>query len=985
MPELSLIKKILSVFKREKTDKKKITETKKTSTVNDSESSDEKPEKLTYRQRRKAKKARKKMRPLWKRITIQVAKTLFIRIPLTVIAVIMIAGIFLNYYLTPPTVQELAKKTFNGMSTGTLDLKVKSFNIYRGFEIDNLVIRNGSDFGNSKIVAIDRLVLKYNIFKILTGSVRFPEIGIYGPKVYLKQSGDKWNFATLMKPSDKKEKPEEIKEEKSSGEKSTEINLPIAVDFLLNFKLKDLQVSVKGNDFSANMTGLTFGVLIDIPPFKKVPLSVEAVNILKTMRIELNPDNSMDIRYFSSGLSTQPDLTMMWKLIFENGDKSHFASRLDFGTRKLPLRLKNRHIIPLDFFVRYDIIYKPVTDKLVINNFSFSFKNKNWIKLSGSVESVTKNQVIDISMNESNISLSDLYPYYVSFTGDRKTRFSGALSLYPLTVRGTVNKQNIVGAVKMSGINLQVPGTSASLPSSSIHYSVHRNNSYISLNTDISLNRFFYVLQGSKSGLNSLEIETSLSSPDNFKSVDLSRMDIRFTDPLTGKKALHMTMKSNVSLSPSLKGSADITKLEFDKTPLVSMVPQRLKKSISGIPLKEKVSLKMDSSFSLTGAAAAAKLNLYAAVPDYKINDLVLKTSIVQNNSAKNLKLNYLSLASRSQNLDLSASGTVGLKKAPISDSDLKFSLKIDNSKDRSLFGPWMSRGKIDITASMKGDLATGSAQGKLSFDDFNIYNKNEKMYLTGLNMNFPFSFDFEKQKNESSQLLVTQKNIIETTRYSSKPNFSIKSFKAKHPARDISYEYMKDFNARLSFRNRVFRIQDLKAEIMQGSLYGRSVLFNLADFKPQHMEFNLILDGTNIDLSLLDDPNPAKKSTSAELSFSSNFSGRGLDVGKELTADGYINIYEIGTKTANRLMKGLSVEKGQSKLGKVGQFAVDNSMLVKNFDFRLKNGLIYTTVNLSRKILSALITVDNSEVVFNRITVQEYLRNILKNEEANK
>jgi len=986
MPEQKWYHKIFSVIRRKKKVKEDETEDQMKKTVETDEDQEQDGKKLSFRERRKAKKARKKLRPLWKRVTIQILKTVLMRIPITVVVLVIIIGAFLNYYLSAPTVQELAKKNFNNMSYGNLDLKVRSFNIFRGFEMEDILIRNGEEFKHTKFVYIKRVVLKYNIFDMFTGSVRFPEIGIYQPRVYLKQDGEKWNFARLMKPSPEKAvEPEEEKEELKEKSDSKEINLPIAVDFLLNFKLEDLQVYAKGNDFSGEMKGLTFGMNINIPPFKRIPLSVEAVNIIKTMRIELNPKNSMELKYNSSGLSTQPDLTLMWKLIFENGDKSHFVSKLDLGSRRLPLRLKNRYLTPLNFFVKYDVIYQPKTDRLDINNFSVTFKNRNWIKLAGVVEEVTKDLKIDISMTESDISLTDLYPYYVTLTGDRKTRFRGGISLYPLIVKGTLNKQSISGAVKMGGISFRIPGTSAKLPSSAIHYRVYRNNSYISLDSDISLNSFSYVLQGSKSGLNTLKLETSLSSPDNFRSVKVSKLDIDFLNPVTRRSALEMKMNTSVRLAPSLKGEANITKFRFNKSPLVTMVPLRLKKQIESIPLKKDVNLKLDSKFSIAGALTGASLNLYASIPDYKVTDLVLKTSVLQNNSKKTVKLNYLNLGSKSQNLQIKASGFVALKKAPISDSDIKVSVELNNKKDRSVFGPWMSRGRMLLTAAVKGDLATGNAKGKLKFDDFNIYNKEAKTYLTGLDMNFPFNFDFEKQKNGSSQLLVTQKNIIESSRYDSRPNLSIKSLKSKHPARDMSYEYMKNLRAHMSFNNRVFSISNMKADIMEGALYGRTILFNLADFKPENMEFNLIMDATNIDLSLLDDPNPKKKSTSAELSLSSNFSGRGLDIGKELTADGYINIYEIGTKTANTLMKGLSVEKGQSKLGTVGQFAVDNSMLVKNFDFRLKNGLIYTTVNLSRKILSALITVDNSEVVFNRITVQEYLRNIMKNGESKK
>ena len=77
--------------------------------------------------------------------------------------------------------------------------------------------------------------------------------------------------------------------------------------------------------------------------------------------------------------------------------------------------------------------------------------------------------------------------------------------------------------------------------------------------------------------------------------------------------------------------------------------------------------------------------------------------------------------------------------------------------------------------------------------------------------------------------------------------------------------------------------------------------------------------------------------------------------------------------------MKGLSQKKGKSKLGKPVQFAVDNSLLIKGFDFRLDKGLVYTKVSFTGKALSYFIKVENDEVAFDRIRIQEYIRNIME------
>jgi hypothetical protein len=178
-----------------------------------------------------------------------------------------------------------------------------------------------------------------------------------------------------------------------------------------------------------------------------------------------------------------------------------------------------------------------------------------------------------------------------------------------------------------------------------------------------------------------------------------------------------------------------------------------------------------------------------------------------------------------------------------------------------------------------------------------------------------------------------------------------------------------------MQFKDNVFNIRDLKASVMDGSIYGRSILFNLADFKTENMEFKFVLDVVNIDIARLDDP-ISRKDNRAELFLNANLWGRGLNINKELTATGYVTISKIGSKFADRILKGLSEEQGKSKLGAPVQFVVDRSM-PKSFDFRLDNGLVYTTVEFSRNILSMLVRVGDNKIEYNRIPIQEYLRKV--------
>ncbi len=942
-------------------------------------SSDKKASKPGTRKEKKlAKKTAHKAKPLGKRALIKIAKTMFIYIPIAIIISLGALLFFSWLYLTPPVVEKLAKNSFSSVSHGTLDLKVEKFNLYRGFVINNIVVRSGEDFARAKVFEMEKAVFDYSFFRIFTGSIRIPEVGLYSPRVYLKEQNGIWNVTSLMKEG-KKDEPDSKEEVKSSSDKKPGggINLPIAVDLLFKFILKDLNVFVKSESFNAEMKGLSFNAGVEIPPFKTIPLSVEAVRLLKTMKVELNPQNTMTLTYNSGGISTNPDLTLMWKLVFQNTESKEFYSQMKIGSSGMPVRLQNKHLAPLKFMVSYDMIYNPGSDILSIHDFSITFKDSCWLKLAGNVKSVTENQFLNITMKESLIPLADLYPYYVTLTEDRTIRFGGNVSLYPLDVTGTVTSPNVKGAIAMRNLSFRNPKLEVSVPVLNFNYLANTAGTSMGIETELKIPHIGYTVQGSRSGNNSLLLKSDLTALDNFDRVVVNSLVLDIYNPDGHKSALYMDMKGNVFLADDVKGTVDITKLRLVTAPLSEMLPGRFRKIMAGVPLKQEVDLKIKSNFNLGENITDGDLTLLGQIPDFDINDLKLEAAVSHNNKAQRVDIKKFALGSASMNLALKASGMVELKKEPISNSDMKVSLELNNPLMQSVAGPWMTSGKVRLEAFMKGDLEKGKANGNMIFDKFNLKNDDEKLSVESMNMNFPFEYAFTPAKREKSSISITQDLVLDTSRFRPEPNFTIKSVKAKHPVRDVSYEYMKDFTSHIIFKNNVFSLTDLRAGVMGGSLYGRSILFNLADFNTENMEFNLVADGNNIDIGRLDNPDPAAKSSEAELSFNANFSGKGLNVEKELTATGSISIYKIGQDFANRLMKGLSEEQGKSKLGTPVQWLIDNALGIKGFDFRLDRGLVYATVTFQRRGLSILGTVDKSRVDFERIPIQEYLRKV--------
>ncbi|MCU0821698.1 MAG: hypothetical protein MUC95_04395, partial [Spirochaetes bacterium] len=322
----------------------------------------------------------------------------------------------------------------------------------------------------------------------------------------------------------------------------------------------------------------------------------------------------------------------------------------------------------------------------------------------------------------------------------------------------------------------------------------------------------------------------------------------------------------------------------------------------------------------------------------------------------------------------------------PFSDSDLKLSVRLNSPEMKSIYGPWKLSGLFELSAAMKGDLKTGTANGKIFIDKFFVRNDESKLSVDDINMDFPFEYNFKAAGPGESRIAVNKAEVIDNANFKAKENFRIKSIKSKHPARDIQFEFVKDFAAIMFFRNNAFEIVKLKTYVLDGAVYGRDIIFNLADMPYtgsfKNVEYRLILDVTNVDIGYLDNPDPKAKTRNAELSLNANFSGTGLDMfigkgkdrSKELRVKGFININKVGKDFANKLMKGLNEHKGESKLGVV-QPVMDNVTTVRGLNYNLDMGLMYANVSFERRLLDFVITVE--EIHYDRISIQEYLNSL--------
>ena len=909
------------------------------------------------------------------------ARILLLWLPLSLLSLILIGVTAARFYLSPERTERLAVSVFSSVSTGSLSMKVDESDIFGSICIRNIVVKNGPDFGGNPLAEVKTIRLKYGLLPLLAGFLDIGELTIEKPRIYLRNKNGIWNFSALFPAKEEKRGPE--------AESENILSLPLPVKARFNFFLNDLDVFIEGPGFSSSVRGITVRAGAETERFRTIPKSVHAVDIVRRAGLTINPRGNIRAGYSSPAVSTEPDVLFTLGLDYDKEKKSSMTSFFRFGAQKTPVRYRGTFLAPLDFLVAYDLACDPAGDSLSLRRASVSVRGKTWIALTGSVSRISSRPFVDMRMTESRIVLDDIDPYVKKISVLSRSRFGGTVSLMPVTVRGDSSDMTINAALSAAGLFVKHRESSLTAPSASMRFEGRIRGDSGDFSASVSMSPFYYVLQGSRSGANAIIAGARARSEKNFKMIVLSDFDLRFFDPESNRTAFSLKAAGSASLTP-VAAAVSIRDCLFDKAPLEQMLPGRLRKKTADIALKRPAGARGSLKCSMNGPKTRAGCDLSLNVPDYDLPDLSLTLDALHDRDRKTLTLEKAGIASKKWNLLLSAGGRIGLAKKPISDSDLALSLRFESARERNVYGPWMYRGLMDVRASMKGSLSDGRATARIITKDMDVRNRDTRAEIEKMTCDLPLEAVFSRTGSARSILAADKEEIITNDFFREKPNLFVRALRAKHPAREEVFEYVRDLSAAVSSERNVYRVSELKGFAMEGPVYGREIALSLGGLDlegagvrnlPDSMEYVLRLDASNMDIALLDDADERKEKRDALLSFNANFSGRGINTDREITANGYVNIHRIGKKFANRLMRGLSTEKGKSKLGSLGQFVMDNFMRVKGFNFTLDRGLVYASVPLSPGVFGRIVGVENNMVRFDRLPVQEYLKKLGREE----
>lgn len=356
------------------------------------------------------------------------------------------------------------KKIFSSASSGTIQINVKRFSLFFGIIAEDVVISSGEDFGKEPVFRTKRLAAAYNLPWLLLGRLKLSEISLISPEIFLREKKGKWNIQTLFPPGKETPPPP------ASEPLGDEINLFVPVSAFANVFIRDLSLSVakeKGKSyFSANVSPLSFQLLLDTERFRKIPLSIRIFSLLKVLEIHLNPSSDLKIAAEDNDNILQASLKSFLTVKNDStkNPKELFSS-LNLGTENAVLTVRKQKPQNINFKILYELGIIPEKDSLELKEFTAVFAGSKWLDIRGSVSGLTKEKpYIDMKAAQSKIVLDPLGKLLSSLPGVRNLGISGQLNIDAVSAKGDIDTMLAKADIRGSNLLINSGGSSHSIP-----------------------------------------------------------------------------------------------------------------------------------------------------------------------------------------------------------------------------------------------------------------------------------------------------------------------------------------------------------------------------------------------------------------------------------------------------------------------------------------------------------------------------------------
>lgn len=373
------------------------------------------------------------------------------------------------FFVTSASViEKIIRWQFSLLTTGSIELQIKKFSLFTGFDIKDIVVRSGKDFDEQVLLSIKHARLDYYLPGFWVGDLGIYELGLYSPHLFLREKNGKWNIATLFLSSKKKPK------EKETSPLPKLIKTYYNIKVFLYAVIEDLAVEIDATNMKAYAKDFNLKTSLLSKSFNALPLDLSALSLLDSFMLQMNPQNKVDAYFSNAHVSVKKKIDFRVLLHFmEQEDHFEFASKAQIGEKNISFRYNEKDNMPFDFLFSYNLNYLPATDHFHIDHITFSFLQDIWFSLTGSVQNITqktKDFSAHISMQESKIYLDKLHPYFRYFTNNENLFFGGDVSLMPLELKGVWDDLNLNGRILFSNVFMQQNSLHIKIPTWQLNY-----------------------------------------------------------------------------------------------------------------------------------------------------------------------------------------------------------------------------------------------------------------------------------------------------------------------------------------------------------------------------------------------------------------------------------------------------------------------------------------------------------------------------------
>jgi len=207
-----------------------------------------------------------------------------------ILIILIIAAIALPYFLPLDKIKDMAAQKASEAIHRNVKIGKVSFNIFTGIELNNLSVSNRPGFSAEPFLSAGKIELKYDLWKLLKGTVAIDKVVIVKPEILIEMRADGTsNYSDLIGVK----KPTALK--KPEAKKKDAVSIMVSKFAIDNGKLtlkqagkvtqlKDLNVNISGISLVTKRPISLYVSVLGIYEGKPVPISVDGSIVLDMNR-----------------------------------------------------------------------------------------------------------------------------------------------------------------------------------------------------------------------------------------------------------------------------------------------------------------------------------------------------------------------------------------------------------------------------------------------------------------------------------------------------------------------------------------------------------------------------------------------------------------------------------------------------------------------------------------------------------------------------